>query len=55
VIHFAANDQENESLVRGKVSNDNAPAHSAKLVQQFLCSAKPQPCHHRHLLSPDSM
>jgi hypothetical protein len=35
-MHFAANDQENDSLVRGKVSNDIAPAHSAKLVQQFF-------------------
>jgi len=55
MIHFAANDQENDSLVRGRVSNDNAPAHSSQLVQQFLCSAKPQVCHHRHLPSPDPM
>jgi hypothetical protein len=55
MIHFAANDQENVGLVRGTVSNDNAPANSSQLVQLCLCSAKSQMCHHRHLPSPDSM
>jgi hypothetical protein len=49
MINFAANDQENDSLVRDKFSNDNALAHSAKIVQQCLMF-----CHTTGVLSPAS-